>query len=291
MKHLLHQAHPESDTATGWAAVLAPLQGAARAGRNIPEHRVAQPWARLSRPVGPISRSPKGTPHAAAEVSRPVRPVPGAPNGNPEPHALRPMPVGSASRAPNGGQEHSPGMSTAIPRETNPRNVPRPEGAQKSPTHRRPRHNHRPNTIPTNRHSNSATGRAASLAPLQGAACGGRSIPEPRVAQPWARLSRPLGPMSRFPDGNPQAQAEVSRPVRPVPAAPNGGQEHSPGMSTAIPRVTNPHPVPRPEGAQESPTHRRPRHNHRPSTTPTNRHSNSATGLRRMLGRGRGVEE
>jgi hypothetical protein len=206
------------------ATILPPLQGAGRWGRHHPGHRVAQPRARISRPLGPMLRT---------------------------------------HLAPNGGKESSPGMSNAIPWDHVPPPVMHPEGVRESVGGTMER------VIPLR--------PATILPPLQGAGRWGRHHPGHRVAQPRARLSRPVGPspcVRLAPNGVrehvdaalsggigrlwlPYPRAKVSRPVGPVPQvppAPNGGKESSPGLSNAMPWDPwdqTPPPSMHPEGVRE----------------------------------------
>jgi hypothetical protein len=179
-----------------------------------------------------------------AKVSRPLGPIP---------HV----------RAPNGGKDSSPGMSAAIPWDHAPKKSMRPNGARERAC------GLGPNVI--------SVPLATILPPLQGAGRWGRHHPGHRVAQPRARLSRPVGPspcVRLAPNGVrehvdaalsggigrlwlPYPRAKVSRPVGPVPQvppAPNGGKESSPGLSNAMPWDPwdqTPPPSMHPEGVRE----------------------------------------
>lgn len=96
----------------------------------------------------------------------------------------------------------------------------------------------------------------ASLAPRWGADDDGASLPRGigrlRLPPPRAMVFRPVGPVSRAPNGGAVLRTMAFRPVGLVPGhAPNGGKESSPGMSVAIPREHTPQNPLHPNGVRE----------------------------------------
>lgn len=104
----------------------------------------------------------------------------------------------------------------------------------------------------------------APLAPLQGAMLAERAdvmVPGHRSAQPWARVSRPVGPVNCSLDDDQDSKTMTTPPIGRVRHAPNGGRDSSPGLKEPwrrMPWVTPAHPVfipSRPEGAREALIH------------------------------------